>query len=335
MKTASPKAKENYIFTNRICWIITEGMAGTENQCLAIAESLGFETASIKRIGLKRPYSWVCPFIIKAPSFAAFTGDSLASPFPDIVIASGRKAVSAALRIKKESQGKTFIVQVQDPRIASHHFDLVAVPQHDPTRGDNVIVTTGAPNRITEDKLNEAKDRFADDISALPSRKIAVLIGGNSKAHKMTMDVARALFAKLLPILQTGDTGLMITASRRTPPEVMQYLKERLNTPHCLFWDGTGDNPYFGFLAHADYILVTEDSVSMVSDAATTGKPVYLIPLEGGKKRFDRFKAAFKDKGVIRPFDGSLEHWTYEPLRDADLVAEEIKKRFAMHLQSL
>lgn len=334
METASQKAKQNYIFNTENCWIITEGMIGTENQCIGIAENLGLTSAVIKRIGLKWPFTWLCPSIKYIPQWA-FKGDDINAPFPDLVIASGRKAIAASLFIKKHSHGKTFTVQVQDPRIDPRYFDLVAVPQHDPTRGENVIVTKGAPNRMTQEKLNAAYTEFADDLSHLPAKRIALLIGGNSKAHQFTIDNARTLFAQLLPLLQSGEYGFMITVSRRTPPDIAQYLRDRLNTPHCVFWDGEGVNPYFGFLAHATYIIVTEDSVSMISDAATTGKPVYIIPLTGGKKRFNRFKQALLQDGVIRVFDGRTDHWTYDAFNDSAMVADEIKKRFANRGQSL
>lgn len=337
METASPKMKENYIFDHKICWIITEGIAGTENQCLAVAEKLGFERPVIKRIGLKWPFSWLCPFLKTVPEWA-FTGDSLAAPYPDLLIASGRKAIPASLFIKKRRRKQTFTVQIQDPRIAPRYFDLVAVPEHDPARGANVLVTTAAPTRIDSEKLAMEKQAFAARFEDLPVKRIAVLIGGNSKAHRLTPAIARKLFADLLPFLQSGEWGVMVTVSRRTPPFIADYLKERLTTPHCIFWDGrsgdAGANPYTAYLAHASHILVTEDSVSMISDAVTTGKPVYIVPLEGGSKRFSRFRQGLEKKGMIRAFNGELGDWTYTPPDDAGLVAAQIKKRFANRGQS-
>ena len=117
----------------------------------------------------------------------------------------------------------------------------------------------------------------------------------------------------------------MITASRRTGEENMAVLRDILKgRDNLYFWDGRGDNPYFGMLAWADTILVTADSASMLSEAVSTGKPVYMIPLEGGTKRFDIFHKNLLEKGCIREFNGTLDSWTYEPLRDAEQIGNII-----------
>jgi hypothetical protein len=309
---------------NLKCWVVTEGMAGTENQCLGVAAALGL-SPDVKRIGLRQPWKALSPFL-GVECACTFT-PALEGPWPDIVLASGRKSIAAARYIKKQSNGQSLIVQIQDPRISPRHFDIVAVPAHDPTRGGNVIVTDGAPNRITDETLAAAKDKSAPLFSSLPSPRIAVLIGGSSKAHSMTPAIARDTGEKLAQLARTQNAGLMITASRRTGDENMKALRDALAGTNAFIWDGAGDNPYQGMLAWADYILVTSDSVSMISDAGTTGKPVYMIPLEGGSARFEKFYRGLMDKGVVRVFDGTLENWHYTPLNAARQIADEIRKR--------
>lgn len=306
-----------------VLWVITEGMAGTENQCLGVAESLGL-TPSVFRVGLRQPWKTFSPWL-GFETAAAFT-PALSPPWPDILITAGRKAVAAARYIKKQSGGKTFTVHLQDPHVSSKHFDLLAVPFHDRMRGDNVIVTDGAPNRITDEPLATAKEKFTSRFASLSSPRVAVLIGGNSRTHKLTPDIMRALCARL----KNMNAGIMVTASRRTGTESMDILRASLPTSAYL-WDGTGDNPYFGMLAWADHIVVTGDSVSMVSDAGTTGKPVHVIPLSGGSAKFDRFHAHMREIGVTRPFTGDLTPWTYPRLNDAGRIAEAIKRRFALY----
>jgi mitochondrial fission protein ELM1 len=304
------------------CWIITEGMAGTENQCLGVAEALNIKPV-IKRIKLRQPWKIFSPFLGFEQSYSF--DPSIDSPWPDLLIASGRKSIAAARYIKKHSK-KTFTVQIQDPCISPKYFDLVALPEHDPTRGDNVITTCAAPNRITEKRLAKAREQFAETLSTLPNPKVAVLIGGNSNAHTMSEEITRNLCSHLVNLANNG-AGLMVTASRRTGDTNQKILQESLKDSGAYIWDGKWENPYFGILAWADYILVTEDSVSMVSEAATTGKPVYLIPLEGGTKRFNKFHNHLIDKGIIRRFEGSLDKWDYDPLNDAKIIAAEINKR--------
>lgn len=306
------------------CWVLTEGMVGTENQCLGIAEALDV-TPEIHRIALRQPWKSLSPWL--GFECASTFVPALHGPWPDILIASGRKSIAASRYIKKASGGKTFTVQVQDPRISPRHFDLVSVPFHDPTRGENVIVTDGAPNRIRQDKLDAARAQFAPLFGPLPGPRVAVLIGGTSKAYTMTPAIAAALGTQLKAVYDASGAGLMITASRRTGEDNTAALKEALgDTPHY-FWDGRGDNPYPGMLAWADAVLVTADSVSMLSEAATTGKPVYIIPLDGGQPRLQTFHRHMMDMGIARTFAGHLEHWTYPALDDAGKVAQAIRAR--------
>jgi mitochondrial fission protein ELM1 len=125
--------------------------------------------------------------------------EPLNPPWPDILITSGRKSIAVSRYIKKKSQGKTFTVHIQDPRINPKQFDMVAVPQHDPTRGENVFVTIATPNKITDEKLALAKDEFAHLFDKINSPRIAVLIGGSTKRYHFKLDDTKTLVQKLLP----------------------------------------------------------------------------------------------------------------------------------------
>ncbi|MGH1375854.1 MAG: mitochondrial fission ELM1 family protein [Alphaproteobacteria bacterium] len=306
--------------TNKSCWIITEGIAGTENQCIGVAEALGV-IPRILRIALNEPWKSLSPYLgfECAHSFSP----SLNAPWPELLIASGRKSIAAARYIKKKSGNKTIIVQIQDPRISPKIFDLVAVPEHDPLRGDNVIVTQGSPNKITLDKINDAKNTFAH-LGSLPSPRVAVLIGGSSKAYTMSEAITR----KLANDLKSINASLMLTCSRRTGQRNKEILETELASDTNYIWNGQGDNPYMGFLGWADFILVTADSASMISESCTTGKPVYIIPLDGGARRITKLHNNLIKAGALRVFDGHLEEYEYEPLNDAKKVAQEINKRF-------
>jgi mitochondrial fission protein ELM1 len=306
-------------------WIVTEGIAGTENQCLAVAHQLGVLNPIVKRISLRQPFDKLSPFLFKTAPQWAIQGIDWNEPAPDIIIASGRKSIPIVLKYPS-----VFKVFIQNPKINTNHFDIVAAPMHDNLRGKNVITTIAAPNLITPILLNNAKKQF--DLPQLTGKKIAILIGGNSKTHTMPSHFAYSLFEKLLPYLESDDYSVMVTASRRTPPSIRAELQTLFSTKNCMFWDGAGQNPYFGYLAAADYILVTEDSTSMLSDACSTGKPVYRIPLSGGSSKFNMLYSALENRCGLKIFDGNLETWTYEPLQDAKMIADEIKKSFANHL---
>ncbi|MEZ5815229.1 MAG: mitochondrial fission ELM1 family protein [Alphaproteobacteria bacterium] len=307
-------------FSKKItCWIVTEGIAGTENQCLGVAEALGID-ADVRRVTLRQPWKSLSPYL--GFECGGSFSPALSGPWPDLLIASGRKSIAASRYIKKASGGKSFTVQIQDPRVSPKHFDLVAVPKHDPARGGNVVVTMAAPNRITKEKLDAARHEFAA-FEKLAGPRIAVLIGGTSKAYTMSREIMRKLVLRLGHV----EGSLMITASRRTGEENSKILHEAFDGTDHYLWDGNGPNPYFGMLAWADIILATADSASMLSEACTTGKPVYMIPLEGGHPRIDKLHENLKQSGYLRDFEGTLEPWDYEPLNDAGFVADEIRKR--------
>lgn len=297
-------------------WIITEGMAGTENQALAVTDRLGVKPV-VKRMGLRWPWSWLTPYLGFEQGWSF--KPALMPPWPDLLITAGRKAVAASRYIKRASGGRTFTVHLQDPRIAARHFDWVAVPAHDAVRGANTIVTLGAPTRITPSGLEQARRDFPQ-FESLKAPRVAVLIGGDSRAHRLTKPIVEKLGAALKEL----NAGLMITCSRRTGEYNQNLLKNMLNGPDAFFWDGAQPNPYLGMLAWADYIIVTNDSVSMLCDAASTGKPVYMVKLAGGGRRLNLFQQNLVKEGIARIFAGSLEPWTYEPLDDSGKVASMI-----------
>lgn len=306
-----------------IIWIVTEGLTGTENQCLGVAESIGIIPV-VKRITLRQPWKLLSPYLRCESRFTFQESLDPPSPdmWPDILIASGRKSIAVSRYIRRQSKGKTFTVQIQDPRINPKEFDLVVVPQHDPTRGDNVIVTVATPNRITPQGLVEARNHFAPLFQNLSCPRIAVLIGGTTKRHEFTREEAISLSCSLRPF-----ENLMITTSRRTGTENTKLLHTALTTGQNYVWNGKSENPYMGMLAYADFILVTADSTSMISEAATTGKPVYVIPMPGLTHRQAQLIENLKNYGAVREFKGVFDHWDYSPLDDSQHVARIIRER--------
>ena len=308
------------------CWILTEkGLKGTENQCIALARAAGLDY-TLKQIRLKNPWKFFTPWIRHfTPKALTADSDTLNGPFPDIVIASGRKAIAPALWIKRQSGGKTRLVIVQSPVIKDTLFDLVIVPRHDNYHAPNAMQVTGALSLVNADTLAQAKQEWTS-LDALPQPRIAVLIGGNSRTHQLTQAVADRLITQLQELLDQGNS-LMLTASRRTAPEIQDKLRTGLSG-NLHFYDGTGPNPYQGYLAWADAILVTEDSVSMACEAISTGKPVYIIPLQGGSDRFRAFHGYLYQQGYARPFDGIIEAFAYTPPNDLAVISEKMKLNF-------
>jgi mitochondrial fission protein ELM1 len=311
------------------CWILTDGKIGMVNQCLGLARALGHDP-DIKTIDLRRPWAWLPPGLTPAKT-SVITADStpLAPPWPDLLIASGRKSVAPAQAIRRASGGATFCVQIQDPGISPGAFDLVVAPAHDQLRGANVVSTVGAMQGIDPAALDAARVAFAERVGRLPRPLAGVLLGGDNAVYRMTPEIGTTLAAQLHALAADQGWGLAITPSRRTPVFVLEAIRNALTGLDVDIWDETGPNPYLGFLAHADSLIVTGDSVNMVSEAAATGKPVHVVHLEGGSKKFSRFHEALATRGITRPFTGALEQWAYDPPDDMAMVVDEIQRRMA------
>ena len=317
-----------------VCWVVTEGYAGLENQALGVAEALGLD-ATPKIVAARQPWRSLPPRLwLRRMGLRALAGDPLKPPWPDVVVSCGGQAALAAHLVREASGGRTYTVHVQKPPLPARNFDVLVVPHHDGLIGPNVIVTEGAVHRVTRAKLADAATRFATRYAHLPHPRVAVLIGGSNNRYRLTADRMRALAAQLAALAKSG-AGLMITPSRRTEPEAQRILAETLAGLPADIWDGSGENPYLGLLALADAILVTRDSVSMTSEAAFTGKPVHVLDLDGRSQRIERFHAHMQEKGYTRRFAGTLESWSYAAPDDTAMAAARIKPLLEARIHSV
>ena len=314
-------------------WVVSDGRAGIENQALGLAEAV--ERLTPAEIAVKhirwRPLFDRLPSAFKTPAMLAPTSDPLTAPWPDLWIATGRATLPLSTRVKAWSQGRTFVVQTQDPRWSNASYDMIVAPAHDGLSGDNVFEITGSPHRITPARIAQAAPAFADRIAPLPRPRVAVLIGGRSKAFDLTEAHAADLADQIADAVRASGGSLMLTFSRRTPEAARAVMTARLSDLPGWIWDGAGDNPLFGFLHYADHILVTEDSANMAAEAASTGKPVHvlpMIPLKSGDK-FARLHDDLAERGATRPFDGTLDGWTYDPLAETERAARAVLEAMA------
>ena len=311
------------------CWLLHDGKAGNLSQLQGLAGALGEGRSFRATVGL--PWSLLPGRLWRRGFGPRPTGDlpAAGAGWPDVAVGAGWRTGRAALWVRGRSGGRSLAVQIQDCGLDPALFDLVTVPQHDRLRGANVVVTDGAIHRVTGAALAQALAVWEPRLAHLPRPRVAVLIGGNSRAYRMTEDAARAIARGVLDLQAAEGAALMVTASRRTGPTAGALLRQLLAGPDIAFWNGEGDNPYLGYLALADAVLVTADSVSMPSEAAATGKPVHILPLPGGSEKFDRFHAHFAALGISRPFTGRLAEWRYRPPDDAARVADAVRRLLA------
>jgi len=311
------------------CWIVVDDKVGVTNQCIGLAEALGFDF-TVKRVSTRALWRylplqlWFAPFKSLGPG-----SDPLEPPWPDVLITGGRRPGGLSMAIKRASGGKTFTIQLQDPYVNLSKFDLAITPRHDHCKGANVVEMLGALHHITPQRLAENAIRFAPTVEHLPRPLVAVMIGGTNRCYQLTPEVGRDIGDRLATLARDTGVGLMVSTSRRSGAALTAAIKARLQgVPHVL-WEGEGENPYFGYLGLAENVIVTCDSVSMVTEACATGKPVYVIDLPGGSRKFLEFHASFRQAGYTRPFTGSLESWQPPPLTDMQQAVVEIKRRLA------
>ncbi len=325
-KSALPRRDLN---TAKPCiWVLSDGKAGDELQCLGVAEALG-DNISIRRVTPRKPWVWLAPFGSIDPKDAPNKpGSPLEGPFPDCVIASGRRAVPYLRAIRKHAP-ETFTVFLKDPRTGAKTADLIWVPQHDGLRGDNVLATITPPHRLTPEKLSAARKSGDPRLSSLPTPRVAVLIGGKSRHHDFTAADVTRLMEELTGLVESG-AHLMITASRRTPPALHDALKALVAAhAHQFLWDGSGENPYLAMLALADYVVATADSFNMIGEATATGKPILVFEPSGGHKKLSAFIRSLMDYGAVHPLTARLEGMAYIPLDATRLIADRIRKEMA------
>ncbi|MEM9009678.1 MAG: ELM1/GtrOC1 family putative glycosyltransferase [Pseudomonadota bacterium] len=226
----------------------------------------------------------------------------------DLIIGAGQAGNRAAARARRRLRRPA--VAVLRPPLPWLRFDAIVVPEHDGLSGPGVFTTLGAPNRLTREGLARAG---ADH--PLGPRALVALIGGPSRSAGFDAD---ALIADLARFRAAGFS-LHATTSRRTPADLPDRLREA--RPEMMVWDGSGANPYPGWLAHAAAILVTADSVNMGSEAAATGRPIFISGEVRLARKLRHFHSALRARGIARPAADGPADWSYAPLAEADRIA--------------
>lgn len=323
MAVAQPEARA------RTVWALTDERAGNRGQVLGVSEALGlpFHVKEIRYGRLAR-----LPNRLLGASLAGLDQQSRAAltpPWPDVVIAAGRRAAPVLRAIKRLGNGRPFVVQLMDPGGRRNDLDLVAVPAHDGLPpAPNIIRTVGSPHRITAERLAAARREWLPRLQHLPTPRIAVMVGGPTKRRGFTTEMAQALARTASQLAAAAGGSLLVSTSRRTG-DAADELIAAITVPHHAYRYGdAGENPYLGYLAVADASIVTGDSASMCTEACATEAPVYIYAPPGyAIAKHRRLHQSLFDHGCARPLGGQLETWRYAPVNSAGAIAAEILAR--------
>jgi uncharacterized protein len=312
------------------CWAITDASAGNQRQALALAERMDLPVRHLL-LEPRAPWSWLAPRFALGGRLALPTArrSLFAPPWPQLAIGCGRAAALFTRMLRRLSHGQCHTVQILDPRIDPAHWDTVIAPRHDQLAGPNVLTPLGSLNPVDMDWLadgREACPAFED----LPQPRVGVLLGGPRRQLMLGADYARELAAHLLARHGRDGGSLLVLASRRTPADVLELFRRVLAEVPGLVWSGPDDgrNPYPGVLGWADRLVVTPDSVNMLSEACAVGCAVHTHVAAPLPDKLARFHQALRERGLLHDLDDAAPAHQ-PPLRETAAIAAELHRRMA------
>lgn len=313
------------------CWVITDGAAGNQRQALALAEMLGMP---IRHLQLEpaAPWSWFAPHLTLGARLGlnAVQRQQFAAPWPAVAIGCGRSAALYTRLLRSLSRGSCYTVQILDPRVNPGHWDTVIAPQHDQLTGRNVIRPLGSLNPVDEAWLQDGRD--ADPaFEALPRPRVGVLLGGPRKGVTFNESYIDQLIHGLHARRRLEGGSLLVIASRRTPAALVERMRQGLGDVPGLVWAGhdDGGNPYPGVLGWADRLIVTPDSVNMLSEACAVGCPVHTFVMGSLPDKLARFHKSLRDVGLLYPLD-AMQTPPVPPLRITAAIAATLRDLIAL-----
>ena len=302
--------------------LLTQGMHGMVSQVEGLARALGL-TYKHQSIKLK-PFWNLLP-----PKLTPISENLVKEKFvcdSKVIISCGRKSVIPSIALKKRLGKEIFTIHIQDPKVSLKHFDLIISPEHDNIKGDNVLTTKGAIHYLTKKEIKDNLNYL--NVNKEKKKLVAFIIGGPNKYYNYNDQVIQQLFTKIKTLFTPDKYKIIIVPSYRTPEKIIKKAFDTFNFNHIVI-KTVDKKAYLSALALADISVVTCDSTSMISEAAITGKPVYIAMMKPNKniRRFKKFYSLLTDLGITRELKDSVEEWSYESLNEVNRVAPIIKTK--------
>ncbi|MFK2891043.1 mitochondrial fission ELM1 family protein [Dyella flagellata] len=310
------------------CWVITDQAAGNQRQALALAERMGMPVRHLV-LSPRAPWSWLSPrlvmggrLVLPASQRAAF-----APPWPSLAIGCGRSAALLTRLLRSLTEGYCHTVQILDPRVDPTHWDTVVAPRHDDLAGPNVLNPLGSLNPIDDAWLADGREA-TPALAYLPRPRVGVLLGGARAGVRMDGDYARRLVEHLLERRQREGGSLLVLTSRRTPSAIAEVMRNALRGVPGLLWTGPddGNNPYPGVLGWADRLVVTPDSVNMLSEACAVGCAVHTFVVGNLPPKLTRFHDSLRKADLLHDINQDAPA-QQAPLRETESIAEALRER--------
>ncbi|MGH8159864.1 MAG: mitochondrial fission ELM1 family protein [Rhodanobacter sp.] len=315
------------------CWVITDAAAGNQRQALALAEYLQMPFRHLV-LEPNAPWSWLAPRLTLGGRLAlpAHQRPLFAPPWPSVAIGCGRAAALFTRLLRLLSERRCYTVQILAPRIDPAHWNTVIAPRHDRVEGSNVLQPLGSLNAVDDAWLADGRES-CPQFAELPQPRVGVLLGGPRKGIALDADYASQLTTRLLQRQQHEGGSLLVLASRRTSPALIETFRHALKSVPGLLWAGRDDgrNPYPGVLGWADRLVVTPDSVNMLSEACAVGCPVQTFVTSVLPAKIERFHQVLREAGLLQDLDTPAPAHRSPPLRETAAIATELRERIHQH----
>ena len=305
--------------------LLTEGMHGMISQVEGMAKALNTEY-SHKIVRLSFPWNLIPPKftpvsdVILADKTYLTEGEA-----PSLIISCGRKSVIPSILLKKKNP-KLLTIHVQDPKVNFKHFNFIIAPEHDNLSGNNIYSSKGAIHYITQSEIDNAKPYLKKNINS--EKVVSLILGGPNKYYNFSKDQLVSIFNQIKSNFVSQGYKVIVIPSMRTPKSSIELaIKEMGSCGHVV--NRVDKQAYLSAYGLANYVIVTCDSTSMISEAATSGKPIYVAHMEPKKNnyRFKRFFKLFEEMGITRNLGEKVESWTYNKHNEAERIATLIKNK--------
>jgi len=305
--------------------LLTEGMHGMISQVEGMAKALDSEFFH-KIVRLNTPWNYIPPKFTPISDIVLKDKIHLSEKEnPDLIISCGRKSVIPSIFLKRQNK-KIFTIHIQDPKVDFKNFDAIVAPEHDDLKGKNVYNSKGAIHYITTNEINKAENYLKNKVNS--EKVVSLILGGPNKYYSFKNEELIKVFNKIKNNFISKGYKIIVIPSMRTPKTSIDLATKELS-PHGYVVNKIDKLAYLSSLALATSVVVTCDSTSMISESATSGKPIYVAHMEAKRNnyRFKRFFKLFKEMGIIRDLGEHVETWTYNRINEAERIAKTIKAK--------